>query len=182
MQGAGREGRVKNAGSAYLAAKVRVHQVLWITYPHDPATRFFGFFIMTLIVLNVVAVILQTVESLDARYGTAFYYFEMASVIVFSIEYILRLWACTVDERYSRPVAGRLRYVVTPLALIDLLAIAPFYPTLFMNTRGFDGTFFRAIRLFRLLRLFKTTRYVHSLDIMGRVFRAKKEQIVISLL
>jgi voltage-gated potassium channel len=110
-----------------------------------------------------------------------FYYFEMASVAVFSVEYVLRLWSCTVEEKYARPILGRLRYAVTPLALIDLAAIAPFYPMAFLGIRTADTASIRALRLFRLMRLFKTTRYSQSLQIMGRVLRAKKEQILVTL-
>lgn len=140
-----------------------------------------GFAITSLIILNVLAVILQTVEALSTRYEAAFYYFEMASVVVFSVEYLLRLWSCTVDEKYTHPLWGRLRYAITPLALIDLVAIAPFYPLAFMGIRTVDTTFVRALRLVRLMRLFKATRYSRAFEAMGRVLRAKKEQIVIAV-
>ncbi len=169
-------------GSSHKRTKVRVHQILSITYPNDRAARIFGLFIVTLIVLNVVAVILQTVQSLNDRYEPVFYYFEMASVAIFTAEYLLRLWSCTVEEKYARPILGRLRFAVTPLALVDLIAIAPFYPLAILGIRTVDTTFIRALRLFRLMRLFKTTRYFKSFHIMGRVLRAKKEQILVTLL
>jgi voltage-gated potassium channel len=168
--------------SSYASAKIRAHQILSIAYPNDRAARVFGLFIITLIVLNVVAVILQTVKSLNDSYEAVFYYFEMASVAIFSVEYILRLWSCTVEEKYVRPILGRLRYAVSPMALVDLVAIAPFYPTAFLGIRTADTAAIRALRLFRLMRLFKTTRYFKSLQIMGRVLRAKKEQILVTLL
>ena len=111
-----------------------------------------------------------------------FYYFELVSVAIFSVEYILRLWSCTASEKFSRPLLGRLRYAVTPLALIDLIAIAPFYLPFLFGVRRVDTTFVRVLRLFRLMRVFKTTRYFHSLNIMGRVVRAKKEQIFITFM
>jgi voltage-gated potassium channel len=168
--------------SSYQTAKARVHQVLAITYHHDRAARVFGLFIIALIVLNVLAVILQTVNSLDQRYEAVFYYFEMVSVAIFSVEYILRIWSCTVEEKYARPVLGRLRYAVTPLALIDLVSIAPFYPQLFLGISRVNTTFVRALRLFRLMRLFKATRYFQSFQIMGRVLRAKKEQLLVAVM
>ena len=57
----------------------------------------------------------------------AFRWFEQISLIIFSIEYVLRLWSCTADPRYPRPILGRLRFFTTPLALIDLLVILPLY-------------------------------------------------------
>jgi voltage-gated potassium channel len=168
--------------SRYQAVKRRIHEILFITYPRDRAARAFGFFIITLIVLNVVAVILQTVKSLNDGYEAAFYYFEMASVAVFSVEYILRLWSCTIEEKYAHPVLGRLRYAVTPLALIDIVAIAPFYPLAFLGIKTANTASIRALRLFRLVRLFKATRYSHALQTMRRVLRAKKEQVLVTLL
>ncbi|MCE5252882.1 MAG: ion transporter [Actinomycetia bacterium] len=166
----------------YQAAKARIHQILAITHPNDRASRVFGFFIIALIILNVIAVILQTVKWLNDNYGSAFYYFELASVVVFSVEYVLRLWSCTVEEKYARPIVGRLRYVVSPMALVDLAAIAPFYPLAFLGIRTADTAAIRALRLFRLMRLFKATRYSQSFYIMGRVLRAKKEQVLVAVL
>lgn len=168
--------------SGHKPLKRRVYDILTFTDPGDRTAQAVGFSIVTLITLNVVAVILQTVNSLDERYGGAFYYFEMASVIVFSVEYVLRLWSCTCDERYSHPLWGRLRYVITPLAIVDLVAIAPFYALAFLGKATINTAFVRALRLLRLMRLFKTSRYSQSFQIMGRVLRAKKEQILVTVL
>ncbi len=168
--------------SRYARLKRRVYHVLWITDPEDREGRVFGLFIMALIVLNVLAVILETVHSLYAKYEPVFFYFEVGSIAVFSVEYVLRLWCCTADERYARPVVGRLRYAVTPLALIDLVAIAPFYLPFFLPLRRVDTTFVRALRLFRLMRMFKFTRYNHSMLLIGRVLRKKKEDMVVGAL
>jgi voltage-gated potassium channel len=96
-------------GVSYERTKVRFDQILSITYPNDRAARIFGLFIFALIVLNVVAVILQTVQSLSDRYEPSFYYFEMVSVAIFTVEYLLRVWSCTAKEKYARPILGRLR-------------------------------------------------------------------------
>lgn len=148
-----------------------------VAAPGDRASRLFDLSLMILIILNVVAVILETVEDLFSAYDPLFRAFDLFSVAVFSIEYLLRVWSCTADERYASPVRGRLRYMRTPLAVIDLVAILPFYlPLVFVDLR-----FVRAIRLFRLFRLFKMARYSESMRTLGRVLTLKKEELLVSL-
>jgi len=158
--------------------KRRVQEVLEVAPPGDRVGRIVDLSIMALIVLNVVAVILETVDELFAHYDPFFRAFDTFSVAVFSVEYLLRIWSCTVDERFSGSrVWGRLRYMRTPLAIIDLVAILPFYlPLIFVDLR-----FVRAIRLFRLFRLFKMARYSESMRTLGRVLALKKEELLITL-
>ena len=136
--------------------KGRIYGILETAPDGDRASRVFDVFIMTLISLNVLAVILETVDSLSSQYGDIFNTFEIFSVSVFTVEYLLRLWTCTTDNRYRSPFSGRLRYAATPMAVIDLLAILPFYLPMVIPL---DLRFIRALRLFRLFRLFKMARY-----------------------
>ncbi len=88
--------------------------------------RCFPVAILGLILLNVLAVILESVESIHRDFGRAFEIFETFSVLVFTIEYVIRAWSCVADDRYRGSIGGRLRFVVTPMAIIDLLAIRAF--------------------------------------------------------
>lgn len=147
--------------------------VFRILEPGDKESRYFEPFIMTLIILNVVAVALETVQDIYARYGTVLHLFDLFSIGVFTVEYLLRLWTCTVDQRFRDPVRGRLRFAFTPLAMIDLLAVLPFYlPMIFPELR-----FMRAVRLFRLLRVLKMARYSESLKVFVEVLRLKREEL-----
>ncbi len=109
--------------------KSRVYRLLEGPLSEGPAVKAVNGFIICLIALNVLAVILESMDPLGRRYAEVFWYFEVFSVAVFTVEYALRLWTCTEDERrlYARPFAGRLRYALTPMAMVDILAIAPFY-------------------------------------------------------
>jgi voltage-gated potassium channel len=129
-------------------------------------------------VCNVIAVTLHTVHTLAVRYGELFWLFELFSVIIFTIEYLLRLWLCTENPSYRHPLLGRIKYIFTPLAIIDLLAITPFYLPMLIPV---DLIFLRALRLIRLLRLLKLGRYSESIKMMGSVLKSKKEEITISL-
>ncbi len=157
--------------------KLKIYDVLVDVEVEKTAERRLAIALMVLIVANGVAVILETVKPLEERFSTLFYAFEVFSVTVFSIEYLLRLWVADADPKYQGPIKGRLRYVLSPMALIDLLAILPFYLPLALTL---DLRVLRLLRLFRLFRLFKMTRYVQSLRTFHRVFAAKKEELLIT--
>ncbi len=153
---------------------------LWQTL--EPATgagrgRGLQALLLALIVLNVLAVVLESVAGLAHRHGHLFLWFERFSVAVFTAEYLARLWACTGDPRYAGSIRGRLRYLMTPMALVDLAAILPSY-LLFMNA---DFRVMRAFRLFRLARLAKIGRYTEAAIVLARVLRAKREEMVVTL-
>jgi len=92
------------------------------------------------------------------------------------VEYLLRVWACVEDRRYQGALRGRLRFLFTAQALIDLLAILPFYLT-FLTL---DLRFMRALRLFRIVRVAKVGRYMSAFSLFGRVLRSRKEELILS--
>lgn len=163
----------------YRRLKRRVYTILDEHLEGDVPGTLVNFFIVSIIILNVLALILESEPWLYAAYGQWFDYFEIFSVAVFSVEYLLRLWVCTEDKKFARPIAGRLRYIVTFMAIVDLLAVLPFYMI------GLMGGYSRVLRLFRLFRLFrmlKLVRYSNALDTMSRVLRNKREEIIITML
>lgn len=155
-----------------------IYAILEPASADNKVSKAFDTFLLTLISLNVIAVILQTVKYFASNYSNWFYYFELFSVVVFSIEYILRVWTCTVNSKCKNPISGRLKFIFTPMALIDLLAILPFYLPMIIP---FDLRFLRALRLVKLFRIFKVGRYSQSLQTLGSVIKSKKEELLISL-
>ena len=151
-------------------AKARVYEVLERPEKGDTAGKVVNGLLLALIALNVVVAILRTVQSFEDGFGKRLYYFDWVSIVVFSIEYVLRVWSCTIDDRYRRPILGRLRYMLSPAALVDLFAVAPYY-------LGLD---LRYLRVFRLFFLFKLGRYASRLRLIRNVCVAKKEELVIS--
>ena len=111
--------------------------------------------ITALIVLNVIAVMVETIKEAYNQYHEAFYWIEVVSVAIFTVEYLLRLWSVVEDPRYSRPVLGRLRYAFSFFALVDLAAVLPFFLPMFFRI---DLRTIRVLRLFRLFRLMKLGR------------------------
>ncbi|HEX6369179.1 MAG TPA: ion transporter [Longimicrobium sp.] len=139
-------------------------------------SRRFELFILTLIALNVAAVVLESVRSVEERFGAAFAVLEACSVLIFLGEYAARLWSCVEDPRSRGAVRERLHFTLRPLALVDLMAFAPFLVTL--GTA--DMRVLRAMRLLRLVRLLKLGRYLAALARLRRVVQAKREELVMS--
>ena len=153
--------------------KQRVYEILEVGDEGDRVSRAVDLFILILIELNVFCVVLVTVQPLNELWGIYFEKFEVFSVSVFSIEYLLRVWSCTANPKYAHPILGRLRFMMSPLGLIDLLAILPFFLMTFLDLR-----FLRAARLFRLFRVLKFTRYSSVMNTFARVIKAKKEELL----
>ena len=159
--------------------KRRVYQVLEVAHPDDRLSRIIDRSLIVLIVANVVAVVIETVEPIHARYASEFWVFEAASVAIFTVEYLLRRWVCNEHLSLARdgPIEARLKFAVTPFALIDLAAIVPFYIALILPFADL-----RLLRVFRLLRLLKLVRYSPALATLGRVLRNERRALVGALL
>ncbi|MBA7542348.1 hypothetical protein ES705_34669 [subsurface metagenome] len=151
-------------------------QIFEILEAKSTIGKIFNILLMVLISLNVIAVILETVESICFKYSVLFGRFEIFSVIIFSIEYLLRLWTCIYHKKHQSPITGRIKYILGPLALIDLFAILPFYLPMIIPL---DLRFIRIIRIFRIFRLFKMGRYSTSLKTLNNVLVEKKEQLLL---
>lgn len=102
-----------------------------------------------------------------------FQWFDVFSVSVFTLEYCLRVWASSESssEKGGTPFRRRLRYIASPLAIIDLLAILPFYLSAFVSID------LRALRIFRLLRLLKLVRYSPALSSLSRVLYLERRAL-----
>ncbi len=159
-------------------AKKRISDILNNTTIENLPNKIFHVFIITLIFFNVLAVILETVEDFSSRYQVFFSTFEVFSIGVFTIEYLLRLWTCTIEDGFRSPIKGRIRFALTPLAILDVIAVFPFYLPMIMPL---DLRFTRALRLFRLFRLLKMGRYLRSMRVLGNVLKEKKEELFITI-
>ena len=161
----------------YRKFKQIVFEVIQPAAAGKIASKIFDLIILIFILLSVISVFITTFELPD-HIQTVLLWIEICSVIVFTAEYLLRIW--TADLLY--PGCGffrsRIKYVFSPMAVIDLLAILPFYLPMFlpMNLLGI-----RAVRLVRLLRIFKMNRYFEALSSIADVFKSKSREIFASL-
>jgi voltage-gated potassium channel len=162
-----------SASSLASRMKSRVNEVFASENQVGPLARVANGFLALMILLNVAAVVLETVASVQVRYRDLFYGFLVVSVAVFTVEYLLRIWACTEHPsgRYKRAVVGRLRYMVSPLALFDLLAILPFYLSAFIPLD------LRFLRVVRALWILKVMRYLPAVETLGVVVRRERNTL-----
>ena len=160
-----------------MKIRKRISEILRVAQPGDTASRTFDIFILILIGLNVVALVLETVTSIREAAHDWFRWIEIVSVMIFTIEYLLRLWSCVEKPEYAKWFGGRARYARTPFAIIDLLAILPFY----LPATGLDLRVVRVVRLFRVFRVAKLARYSNALQVIGRVAKAKREELLVVL-
>ena len=154
--------------------RYKTAQLLEPSLASDHKGRLLNWALLILIILNVIAITLESVKSLHTQYHFWFWYFEIFSVAVFTIEYLARVWS-SVDLheiKDRRPLLGRIKYIFSPIALIDLIAILPFFLGLYLT---FD---LRFLRVLRLLRLFKLTRYSPALSALLDVIHKESGALI----
>ena len=131
-------------------------------------------FIYILIFFNVTAMIFESHESVRKSFGDFFYFFELVSIVIFSLEYLYRISYSFANNRLK----GVLNYIFSFFGLIDLISILPFYLNQFINL---DGRFLRILRLFRLTRIFKFGRDSNSLKLFTKALVSVREQLLFTL-
>jgi voltage-gated potassium channel len=126
---------------------------------NDVLSKFVDIFLLVLIFLNVLMVILETVDDLFLQYNKLFRIFEYFSVLIFSLEYVGRIWSCVEDKHFTNNLRVRIKYLFSFSSLIDLIAIAP--SLLAFIFPSVDLRFIRVLRIFRFL---KFSRYSSSIN------------------
>lgn len=132
--------------------------------------------LIALILLNVGAVMLESVESIYREYAFELFVFEVFSVTIFTLEYFIRVWTVVdVDESEEPAWKVRLTYLFSPMAILDLVAILPFYLGLFISID------LRFLRIIRLVRVIKLGRYSSAMQMLTQVFRQEYKVMVAAL-
>lgn len=144
----------------------------------SPWEQVFDLTVLLMILISVIVVILQSMPEFSA-YEETFAQVEAYAVYFFTAEYLARLWTCAEVEKYGGGWRGRLRHAASPMALVDLAAILPFYVMPFTDS---NTVVFRLLRVFRLVRVLKFGRYHSSIGILGRVLLSRREELVVSLI
>lgn len=137
----------------------------------------FDYAIMILIILNVIAIILETIPEINKSIESFLNLFEIISVFIFSFEYLMRIYVSDLTFPSSGRIKSAIRFIFSTYGLIDLLAILPFYLPFLITT---DLRFLRVIRLIRFVRLLKMNRYNRSLVLIGSVIKEKKVELAIT--
>jgi voltage-gated potassium channel len=156
-----------------VSVRARIHAILEVAAPGDTASRAFDVVLLVAIALNVAAAVLGSDPDVYATAPGLFDWVENTSLVLFTVEYGLRLWACTAAPRFSAPVRGRLAYALQPMLLVDLVAILPFV----LQIAGYDTRMLRAVRLLRVFRVVRLLRYAESMQALGRVLLRKRGEL-----
>ncbi|MGN0571690.1 MAG: ion transporter [Candidatus Fimenecus sp.] len=157
--------------------KRRTFEIIQAANNHDVPSRIFDIGILILIIINVILVIAETFD-ISPTTEKVFYYIETVSVIIFTIEYLCRVWTADLLYPNLNGFRSRLKYIFSFIALIDLFAILPFYIPFIIPV---DLRVLRMLRIIRLFRIFKLNRYTTALTTIAEVFRKKKNQLISSI-
>jgi voltage-gated potassium channel len=159
----------------------RVYQVLEQGPVGDRASVVVDRLLVLLIIVNLVAVALESMPQLHDRYLLLFDTIEFVSLVVFTAEYLLRIWSSVEygPHRHMSPTAARLRYILSPAGLVDLVAVLPFWFAPFVPSD------LRVLQVLRVVRFFKIARYSPAmrslLDVLYRERRALFGCLVLTL-
>jgi len=162
----------------YDRLKARTFDILQGNRSSGRAAKAFAALVIALIVLSVVSMMLETFNGLPPALLTAIGIFDVISVVVFSIEYLLRVWTGDLLFPKASHFKGKLCYIFSFMALIDLLAVLPFYIPFIISM---DLRVLRTFRLLRILRVFKLNRYSQALATIGRVLKNRSSQLISTL-
>ncbi|HEX2967755.1 MAG TPA: ion transporter [Bacteroidales bacterium] len=141
------------------------------------ANRVFEVFIVTLIILNVISIGIETIRQLSPGMVMALRIFEAFSITMFSVEYVMRLYVADLTHPASTRFRSVLRFMFSFFGLIDLAAILPFYVPFIIHA---DMRFLRILRLIRFFRIFKLSRYNFTLQLIWDVIKEKKSEFIMT--
>jgi voltage-gated potassium channel Kch len=143
----------------------KVHAVVYPSEYGGTLHQIFDTFIVVWVIVSVVAVVLESVQSIHYIFNIEFIVLDAVTVGIFSVEYCLRLYCCVENPGFKNALWGRIKHAKSASAIVDLLAILPFFLEAFLH-HLFD---LRFLRVFRLLRLLKLTRYTGATATLTRV-------------
>ncbi len=153
----------------------RIWEILEKGNSNDKVSFYTDIFLITLIIFNIIAVLLETVDSIYSRYSLEFLIFERFSTAVFLVEYILRVWVCVEEKIKNNKLITRLKYVSTWPAIIDLLAVlSGLLPMIFEVD-------LRILRALRMLRLLKFSRYFKVMNLLLGVLKEEKQSFLAAM-
>lgn len=158
----------------YEKIKKRTFEIIEKAEKGDIASIIFDAFIMLLICVNSLSVFIETFQ-ISAKFQKILYKIEFFSIIVFSIEYILRVWTAEFLYENISHFKARIKYIFSFMALIDLFAILPFYIPFIIKV---DLRVLRMLRLIRLSRIIKVNRYTKALYKVLDVVRKKSSELI----
>ena len=157
--------------------KHRVHELLEVGHNEDGLSLIVDWFLMLLIISSVTALVVSTDQKIHDAAPNFFIWFEGVAFSIFAVEYAARLWSCTSEPKYRHPVTGRLRYMIHPLMLADIVAILSFFMILFVPPdSGLNLGVLRALRL--VSRMALLARYSPGLQALTIAITSRRNELL----
>ena len=160
-----------------MKIKKRIFEIIQTANPNDKASKAFDISLIALILLNVCLVISDTFV-LPIKIQKISSLIEKISVVIFSIEYLFRIWTADLLFSEKKYFIAKIKYIFSFMAIIDLLAILPFYLPMLLPI---DLRVLRMLRIIRLFRVFKISRYTNALSSIVKVFKNKQHELLSSV-
>lgn len=161
-----------------MISKEDIYRIISYRKHTTKVERIYNLVMIILIISNLLVTIIESNKVTFENYYYYFQYFELFSVIIFTAEYLLRLYSITCNPKFSSFINSRVKFIFSPEGLIDLLSFLPFYVPIFGIT---DLRIIRVFRLFRFIRLFKIGRYSKSVFIISQILKNKREELVLTI-
>ncbi|MFM8678981.1 MAG: ion transporter, partial [Alphaproteobacteria bacterium] len=168
------EFRELNRGRSF---RQHVHALVWPSEHGGRLHHYFDTFIVACVIVSVLGVVLESVDGVHYHLNVEFALLDAVSVAIFTLEYMLRIFSCVEEPRFRRAVAGRVRFMGSIGAMIDLAAILPFFLEAFLH-HLFD---LRFLRIFRMMRLLKLTRFNNATAVVMQGIRREWPVLTASL-
>jgi len=156
--------------------RLRLFEVLEKNDGTDPISKKCDYFLIIIIILNILVVIAESIDFIFLGNETWFYYLEIIFVSVFTIEYLLRIWSSPNFEKNRKSRSGRTRYIFSFYGIIDLLAILPFYLQILL-----PGLDLRILRTFRLIRILKISHYNSAIEDLFQAIYVERKPFLATL-
>lgn len=166
----------KGSGRSEEEIKRRVFDIIQIGTRIDIPSRAFDYFIVFMILVSISMTFLQTFDELQP-YAPLLNGIELLTIVVFMIEYILRLWTCRYLYPGTRGVRAVRKFVCSFYGIVDLLTILSYFGPLYSN--GIVAL--RMIRVIRIMRLFRVNKSFDAFHIVAEVISEKKKQLLSSI-
>jgi voltage-gated potassium channel len=169
---------MSNQYSKIINLRIKTYQLLESDTSASVTAKVVTWLLILLIITNVAAAIIASDQNYYLPYKNAFIAFELISLSLFCFEYLLRVWCCVEAKEYQDLAKhkARLKYILTPIALIDLIAVLPFVIAMFF---AID---LRTLRLIRVLRLLKLTHYFKGFNIFTTVIIKESKSIAAAMM
>ena len=167
-----------NRKKIWMQRRRRVSEIIEAGTAEDIVSRIYDVFSTLMTLINVIATVMYTFDSMEQNHGTLLLTVEAVTVAFFAVEYGLRIWTAQFIYPNMTEYGAVKKYATSFTGIVDLLSFLPYYLPLFFPA---GNTVFRMFRVVRIFRLFQINAYYDSLNVIGEVISSKRQQLMSSV-